>query len=82
MREDVLDDFTTVALARDAYGVIFVDENTLEIDEAATDKQRAEIRSSRDGRQSLNDVFSRDEGKLSPSGSPVSAAGNKAFGMG
>ena len=81
MREDVFDDFTTIELARDAYGVIFVDEKSLEIDEAGTGKQRAEIRSSRDGRQSLNDVFSRDEGKLIPSVSPVSAAGNKAFGM-
>ena len=81
VREDVFDDFTTIELARDAYGVIFVDEKSLEIDEAATGKQRAEIRSSRDGRQSLNDVFSRDEGKLIPSVSPVSAAGNKAFGM-
>ena len=68
-------------MARDAYGVIFADENTLVIDEGATEKQRAEIRSSRSGRQSLNDVFSRDEGKLIPSKSPVSAAGNKIFGM-
>ena len=81
VREDVLDDFTTVELARDAYGVVFVDENTLEIDEAATEKQRAEIRSSRNGRQSLNDVFSRDEGRLLPSRSPASEAGNRAFGM-
>ena len=49
MREDVLDDFTTIELARDAYGVIFADENTLVIDEGATEKQRAEIRSSRNG---------------------------------
>ena len=44
VREDVLDDFTTIELARDAYGVIFADENTLVIDEGATEKQRAEIR--------------------------------------
>ena len=36
VREDVLDDFTTVELAREAYGVIFRDERTLEIDEEAT----------------------------------------------
>ncbi len=33
VREDVLDDFTTIELARDAYGVVFADERTLEIDE-------------------------------------------------
>ena len=32
VREDVLDDFTTIELARDAYGVVFADERTLEID--------------------------------------------------
>ena len=32
VREDVLDDFTTIELARDAYGVVFADEQTLEID--------------------------------------------------
>ena len=36
VREDVLDDFTTIELARDAYGVVFRDEQTLEIDEEAT----------------------------------------------
>ena len=30
VREDVLDDFTTVELARDAYGVVFADERTLD----------------------------------------------------
>ena len=34
VREDVLDDFTTIELARDAYGVVFADEQTLEIDSA------------------------------------------------
>ena len=37
VREDVLDDFTTIELARDAYGVVFADERTLEIDAAATE---------------------------------------------
>ena len=41
VREDVLDDFTTIELARDAYGVVFADERTLEIDEAATEALRA-----------------------------------------
>ena len=40
VREDVLDDFTTIELARDAYGVVFADEQTLEIDTAATEAQR------------------------------------------
>ena len=43
VREDVLDDFTTIELARDAYGVVFADERTLEIDAAATAKLRAEL---------------------------------------
>ena len=49
VREDVLDDFTTIELARDAYGVVFSDERTLEIDGAATDALRAELRASRGG---------------------------------
>jgi N-methylhydantoinase B/oxoprolinase/acetone carboxylase alpha subunit len=40
VREDVLDDFTTIELARDAYGVVFADERTLELDLAATDTER------------------------------------------
>ena len=32
VREDVLDDFTTIELARDAYGVIFADERDFEVD--------------------------------------------------
>ena len=47
VREDVLDDFTTIELARDAYGVVFADEQTLEIDLAATEALRAELRTSR-----------------------------------
>ena len=50
VREDVLDDFTTIELARDAYGVVFADERTLEIDEAATEARRAELRANRNGR--------------------------------
>ena len=49
VREDVLDDFTTIELARDAYGVVFADERTLEIDAAATEALRAELAASRTG---------------------------------
>ena len=51
VREDVLDDFTTIELARDAYGVVFADERTLEIDVAATEALRAELRSNARGRR-------------------------------
>ena len=44
VREDVLDDFTTVELARDAYGLVFADERTLEIDTAATEALRGAAR--------------------------------------
>jgi hypothetical protein len=37
----VLDDFTTIELAREAYGVVFADEASLEIDEEATAAERA-----------------------------------------
>ncbi len=40
VREDVLDDFTTIELAREAYGVVFRDEATLEIDDEATAAER------------------------------------------
>ena len=81
VREDVLDDFTTIDLAREAYGVIFVDEGDFEIDEEATKSRRDEIRASRNGdRDSLERLFSRAEGLL-PSNSPTSEAGNSAFGM-
>jgi N-methylhydantoinase B len=82
VREDVLDDFTTIELARDAYGVMFVDEKTLEVDEAATERRRRELRGARDGHGSLNDRFSREAGRLIPSRSPTSEAGNQAFGLG
>lgn len=85
VREDVLDDFTSIELARDAYGVVFVDEKTLEIDAEATERRRTELRAERngsgDGGGSLNDLFSREAGRLIPSHSPTSDAGNKAFGL-
>ncbi len=77
VREDVLDDFTTVELALDAYGVVFADERTLEIDAAATEAKRAELRTGRDGR-SLTEYF-RD--RLIPYNAPVSVAGNREFGI-
>ena len=40
--EDILDDFTSVELAREAYGVV-VDPKTLAIDAAATKKLRAKL---------------------------------------
>ena len=73
----MLDDFTTVELARDAYGVVFADERTLEIDAAATDAKRDELRAGRDG-SSLTEYF-RDG--LVPYNAPVSIAGNAEFGM-
>jgi len=77
VREDVLDDFTTIELARDAYGVVFADERTIEIDEAATEALRTELRESRRG-TSLTEYFA--DGLL-PSTKPVSVAGNAEFGM-
>jgi N-methylhydantoinase B len=77
VREDVLDDFTTIDLARDAYGVVFADERTLEIDTAATEAKRAELRAGGEGR-SLTEYF-RDG--LVPYNAPVSIAGNREFGI-
>jgi hypothetical protein len=62
--------------------VIFADEKTLEIDEEATARQRAELLGARDRHGSLNDLFSREAGRLIPSRSPTSEAGNRAFGLG
>jgi N-methylhydantoinase B/oxoprolinase/acetone carboxylase alpha subunit len=77
VREDVLDDFTTIELARDAYGVVFRDERTLEIDVGATDALRAELRSNPRG-TSLTDFY-RD--RLPQENKPVSVAGNAEFRM-
>ena len=57
VREDVLDDFTTIELARDAYGVVFADERTLEIDEAATEALRAELRAKPERRARSTEYF-------------------------
>jgi N-methylhydantoinase B/oxoprolinase/acetone carboxylase alpha subunit len=78
VREDVLDDFTTVELARDAYGVVFADEATLEIDRAATDALRTTLRAGPNG-SSLTDYFAgRDLPKVNP---PTSVAGNRELGI-
>ena len=76
--EDVLDDFTSIELAREAYGVVFADERTLEIDEAATAKLRAELGAKRSG-SSLTEWYSGRE--LPSASAPVSAAGNAEFSM-
>jgi len=78
VREDVLDDFTSVELARDAYGVVFVDERTLEIDTGATEKLRQEIRAKRNG-SSLTEYFANRP--LQPSSAPTSLAGNRQLGL-
>ncbi|MCY4086514.1 MAG: hydantoinase B/oxoprolinase family protein [Actinomycetia bacterium] len=78
VREDVLDDFTTVELARDAYGVVFADEQTLEIDADATARLRAEL-GGKARFASLTDYF--DGRELPPSSAPVSKASNEQFGI-
>jgi N-methylhydantoinase B/oxoprolinase/acetone carboxylase alpha subunit len=78
VREDVLDDFTTLELAEDAYGVVFADAVSLEVDEAATAALRAELRT-RPRFTSLTDYYS--ERGLPPSSSPTSLAGNVEFGI-
>jgi hypothetical protein len=79
VREDVLDDFTTVELARDAYGVVFADEATLEIDGQATERLRADLGARADGVRSLTEYY-RASGlvKVNP---PTSVAGNREFGI-
>jgi N-methylhydantoinase B/oxoprolinase/acetone carboxylase alpha subunit len=78
VREDVLDDFTTLELAREAYGVVFSDERSLEIDAAATEQLRGELRRQRHG-SSLMDFFA-SRGPM-PSSAPASLAGNLEFGI-
>jgi N-methylhydantoinase B/oxoprolinase/acetone carboxylase alpha subunit len=78
VREDVLDDFTTIELARDAYGVVFADERSLEIDKAATEALRAELRAS-PRFTSLTEYYAARG--LPPSSSPTSLAGNREHGI-
>jgi hypothetical protein len=78
VREDVLDDFTSVELARDAYGVVFADEHTLEIDLKATEELRRRLAAERNT-SSLTDWYA---GRELPAGSaPVSGAGNAEFSL-
>jgi N-methylhydantoinase B len=78
VREDVLDDFTSIELAREAYGVVFADERTLEIDAEATGKLRKELAAKR-SRSSLTEWYA--ERGLPPASAPVSGAGNAEFSM-
>jgi N-methylhydantoinase B/oxoprolinase/acetone carboxylase alpha subunit len=47
VREDVLDGFTTVELAREAYGVVFLDERDYAVDGEATEALRRELQEAR-----------------------------------
>ena len=78
VREDVLDDFTSVELARDAYGVVFESEVTLAIDVAATAALREELRRTPRG-SSLTERFAQRG--LPLSSAPASIAGNEEFGL-
>lgn len=81
VREDILDDFTTITLAREAYGVIFKDEVSLEIDHAATEVARAEIKAARErgeGFSSLTDYYRAKPHVRTIN--PVSLAADKQFG--
>lgn len=81
VREDILDDFTSIVLAREAYGVIFKDEVSLEIDEAATAAARAEIRAARERGEGFSSLTDYYRAKPAPrSINPVSAAADKQFG--
>ena len=83
VRDDVLDGFATVEIARDAYGVVFetdapVTLNQLDIDEAATEKLRSQMRAKGEA-GSLTAYFEGRE--LPPASAPVSNASNAAFEM-
>lgn len=78
VREDVLDDFATVELARDAYGVVFAEPKTLEIDVEATARLRAEL-ASRPRCSSLTEYYQK-HGLLRYK-PPASVAGDKEFGL-
>jgi N-methylhydantoinase B/oxoprolinase/acetone carboxylase alpha subunit len=79
VREDVLDDFTTIELARDAYGVVFADEGTLEIDGSATEELRERLRASPVG-HSLTELIAASG--LVDVNAPASVAGNAEFRIG
>jgi N-methylhydantoinase B/oxoprolinase/acetone carboxylase alpha subunit len=76
VQEDVLDDFTTLELAREAYGVVFADG--LEIDRDATEELRARLGADRQA-GSLTEWF--DQRGLPTVNPPTSVAGNREFGI-
>jgi N-methylhydantoinase B len=78
VREDVLDDFTSLELAAEAYGVVFRDGVDLELDAEATERRRAELRELGEHR-SLTTYFEGRE--LPPASAPVSDASNRQFGI-
>jgi N-methylhydantoinase B len=78
VRDDVLDEFTTVELARDAYGVVFLDERTVEIDEEATATLRGKLRAKRTMR-SLTAYF--EDREIPQPSVPATEAGNREFGL-
>jgi 5-oxoprolinase (ATP-hydrolysing) len=81
VRDDVLDDFTTLELARDAYGVLFKDAGPrFEVDADATARRREELRSARTGAGSLNDLLLVDGARV-PASAPASVAANAIYGL-
>ena len=72
---------SSLALAREAYGVVFKDEQSLELDGVATEAARAEIRAARargEGFTSLTDYYRAKP--VQRQINPVSAAADKQFG--
>jgi N-methylhydantoinase B/oxoprolinase/acetone carboxylase alpha subunit len=79
VREDVLDDFTSLEIAREAYGVVFRDGPKLELDEEATARLRDELRAKRNGDVgSLTEYYGAKPFERSIN--PVSAAADREFG--
>jgi N-methylhydantoinase B/oxoprolinase/acetone carboxylase alpha subunit len=83
VRDDVLDGFCTVELAREAYGVVFTTDapitlDRIDVDEEETARAREALRASR-GVASLTEWYAGRE--LPPAPAPVSAAGNREFGL-
>ena len=78
VREDVLDDFTTVELARDAYGVVLHRRAVARDRRGRDPRLRDELRT-RPRFTSLTEYYA--ERGLPPSSAPSSPAGNAQFGM-
>ncbi|MEZ5101348.1 MAG: hydantoinase B/oxoprolinase family protein [Thermoleophilia bacterium] len=79
VREDVLDDYTPLELARDAYGVVFRPGPDLEVDEEATAALRAELRARTDRVRGLEDYLAAKP--VAPAPPAATTAGNRAFGL-